>query len=50
MWKSNGKPAVFLLGGPGGGGSTKVRDFNPELFRIVIFDQRVVGEVGLMHV
>ena len=37
----NGKPAVFLHGGPGGGGSTKVRGFfNPELFRIVVFDQR----------
>ena len=23
----NGKPAVFLHGGPGGGGSTKVRGF-----------------------
>ena len=40
----NGKPAVFLHGGPGGGGSTKVRGFfDPELFRIVIFDQRGCG-------
>ena len=40
----NGKPAVFLHGGPGGGGSTKVRGFfNPELFRIVVFDQRGCG-------
>ena len=40
----NGKPAVFLHGGPGGGGSTKVRGFfNPDLFRIVIFDQRGCG-------
>ena len=39
-----GKPAVFLHGGPGGGGSTKVRGFfDPELFRIVIFDQRGCG-------
>ena len=39
-----GKPAVFLHGGPGGGGSTKVRGFfNPGLFRIVIFDQRGCG-------
>ena len=31
-------------GGPGGGGSTKVRGFfDPELFRIVIFDQRGCG-------
>ena len=34
----NGKPAVFLHGGPGGGGSKKVRGFfNPKLYRIVIF-------------
>ena len=40
----DGKPAIFLHGGPGGGGSTKVRGFfNPELFRIVIFDQRGCG-------
>jgi len=40
----NGKPVIFLHGGPGGGGSTKVRGFfNPELFRIVIFDQRGCG-------
>ena len=40
----NGKPAVFLHGGPGGGGSKKVRGFfNPELYRIVIFDQRGCG-------
>ena len=40
----NGKPAVFLHGGPGGGGSKKVRGFfNPKLYRIVIFDQRGCG-------
>ena len=40
----HGKPAVFLHGGPGGGGSTKVRGFfDPELFRVVIFDQRGCG-------
>ena len=40
----DGKPAVFLHGGPGGGGSSKVRGFfNPELFRIIIFDQRGCG-------
>ena len=40
----DGKPAIFLHGGPGGGGSTKVRGFfNPDLFRIVIFDQRGCG-------
>ena len=47
----NGKPAVFLHGGPGGGGSKKVRGFfNPELYRIVIFDQRGVEEVSHMDV
>ena len=41
---SNGKPAVFLHGGPGGGGSTTVRRFfNPERYHIVIFDQRGCG-------
>ncbi len=40
----NGKPAVFLHGGPGGGGSTNVRRFfDPEIYRIVIFDQRGCG-------
>ena len=40
----DGKPAVFLHGGPGGGGSTQVRRFfNPEIYRIVIFDQRGCG-------
>ena len=40
----DGKPAVFLHGGPGGGGSTTVRRFfNPERYRIVIFDQRGCG-------
>ena len=39
-----GKPAVFLHGGPGGGGSTQVRRFfNPDKYRIVIFDQRGCG-------
>ena len=38
------KPAVFLHGGPGGGGSTTVRRFfNPEKYHIVIFDQRGCG-------
>ena len=40
----NGKPAVFLHGGPGGGGSARVRGFfNPKLYRIIIFDQRGCG-------
>ena len=40
----NGKPAVFLHGGPGGGGSEKVRQFfDPKVYRIVVFDQRGCG-------
>ncbi len=40
----NGKPAVFLHGGPGGGGSETVRRFfNPDAYRIIIFDQRGCG-------
>ena len=40
----NGKPAIFLHGGPGGGGSIDVRRFfNPDLYRIVVFDQRGCG-------
>ena len=40
----NGKPAVFLHGGPGGGGSAQVRRFfNPDKYHIVIFDQRGCG-------
>ncbi len=39
-----GKPAVFLHGGPGGGGDTKARRFfDPERYRIVLFDQRGCG-------
>ena len=44
MGNKNGKPVVFLHGGPGGGGSEDVRRFfNPEHYRIVIFDQRGCG-------
>jgi proline iminopeptidase len=40
----DGKPAVFLHGGPGGGGSKTVRQFfNPQAYRIIIFDQRGCG-------
>ena len=40
----NGKPVVFLHGGPGGGGSEDVRRFfDPSLYRIIIFDQRGCG-------
>lgn len=40
----NGRPVVLLHGGPGGGGSTKLRRFHdPERYRIVNFDQRGAG-------
>ncbi|WP_449278086.1 prolyl aminopeptidase [Leucobacter sp. GX24907] len=40
----NGKPVVFLHGGPGGGCSTDHRRFfDPEKYRIVLFDQRGCG-------
>ena len=39
-----GKPAIFLHGGPGGGGSETVRRFfNPKAYRIIVFDQRGCG-------
>ncbi|MGH7075547.1 MAG: prolyl aminopeptidase [Stellaceae bacterium] len=39
-----GMPAVFLHGGPGAGAtSTHRRFFDPEIYRIVIFDQRGAG-------
>jgi len=41
----NGKPAVFLHGGPGGGSDPKVRRFfHPAKYRIVVFDQRGCGK------
>ena len=41
----NGKPVVFLHGGPGGGISPDYRRyFNPELYRVVLFDQRGSGK------
>ncbi|MFC5832398.1 prolyl aminopeptidase [Nonomuraea insulae] len=40
----HGKPAVMLHGGPGGGCSAKHRrQWNPELYRIVLLDQRNCG-------
>ena len=40
-----GKPVVFLHGGPGGGLVTDYRRyFNPELYRVVLFDQRGSGK------
>jgi len=39
-----GKPAVFVHGGPGGGCGPKERRFwNPEHYRIILFDQRGCG-------
>ena len=39
-----GKPVVFLHGGPGGGCNAKMRRFfNPDVYRIVLFDQRGCG-------
>jgi proline iminopeptidase len=39
-----GKPVVFLHGGPGGGSSPDHRrQFNPEKYRILVFDQRGCG-------
>lgn len=40
----SGKPVVFLHGGPGGGCSPQHRQlFNPDKYRIVLFDQRGCG-------
>lgn len=42
--KPNGKPVVFLHGGPGAGCNPKVRRFfDPKHYRIVLFDQRGCG-------
>jgi len=41
----DGIPALFLHGGPGAGVSPRVRRFfDPEIFKIVIFDQRGSGK------
>ena len=41
----NGKPVVFLHGGPGGGTNAKCRRFfDPTVYRIVLFDQRGCGK------
>ncbi len=40
-----GKPVVFLHGGPGGGTDARMRRFfDPERYRIVLFDQRGCGK------
>lgn len=41
----DGKPVVFLHGGPGGGTDTRMRRFfDPARYRIVLFDQRGCGK------
>jgi proline iminopeptidase len=41
----NGKPVVFVHGGPGGGTEPKQRRFfDPAAYRIVLFDQRGAGK------
>ena len=41
----NGKPVIFLHGGPGGGISSSYRQyFNPKKWRIIMFDQRGCGK------
>jgi proline iminopeptidase len=40
-----GKPVVFLHGGPGGGsGPEHRRQFNPDKYKILVFDQRGCGK------
>ncbi|MEZ4505895.1 MAG: alpha/beta fold hydrolase [Thermomicrobiales bacterium] len=40
----DGKPVIFLHGGPGGGTNPRQRRlFDPERYRIVLFDQRGCG-------
>lgn len=40
-----GKPVVFVHGGPGGGTDPSYRRFfNPDLYRIILFDQRGCGK------
>jgi proline iminopeptidase len=41
----NGKPVVFLHGGPGGGSSPEHRrQFDPDKYKILVFDQRGCGK------
>ena len=40
-----GKPVVFLHGGPGGGVTHDYRRyFNPDKWRVILFDQRGCGK------
>jgi proline iminopeptidase len=41
----NGKPVVFLHGGPGGGLTPEYRQYHdPSVYRVVLFDQRGAGQ------
>ncbi|MCM8533961.1 MAG: prolyl aminopeptidase [Lentisphaeraceae bacterium] len=41
----NGKPVIFVHGGPGGGCSSDYRRyFDPKVYRIILFDQRGCGK------
>ena len=41
----NGKPVIILHGGPGSGSNSKMRQFHdPEVYRIILFDQRGSGK------
>lgn len=41
----DGKPVVFVHGGPGGGtGPLQRRFFDPAVYKIVLFDQRGCGK------
>lgn len=42
---SNGRPVIFLHGGPGGGSDPDYRRyFDPQHYRIIVFDQRGCGQ------
>jgi proline iminopeptidase len=46
----DGKPVVFLHGGPGGGTDPRMRRFfDPKRYRIVLFDQRGCGRSRRTH-
>ncbi len=43
--RPNGKPVIFIHGGPGGGTTPKMRRFfDPDAYRIILFDQRGCGQ------
>lgn len=46
----NGKPVVFVHGGPGGGSKPWCRQFfDPDKYRIILFDQRGCGKSTPLH-